>query len=351
MKSFQFSVIIPAANEEDSIAEAILSVRSQGRSAEVIVVVNGSTDRTAERARAAGAQTLLFPELLGSSLARNEGAKRATGNTLVFLDADSRMGSGVLEKIARHAEAKKFGTVYGQPDNPKLRYRLFFLWKNTIHRLGLFRGVAGGLLFFDAELFRSLGGYNAKLMVNEHADIITRALRHRGAYLYIPTCTAYTSMRRFEEQGLIRTFVFWCYVQLFGLSRKKRTKIGLAYAASHDQLFEAGMVRDMLAALWDVRRAFASLCVSAGGAVLGAIVLFASYYGPAAFIRDVFAERLLHDPSTPIIHTMLYVAASTRVHILALTGFVILLVSAVVFLRNLKDVRSVVAENLSTAGR
>lgn len=235
MSSPHFSVIIPAANEEHFVHRAIRSVRAQEVPAEIIVAVNGSRDKTADEARAEGARVVEFSELLGASRARNEGARIATGDMLVFLDADSTLGPRTLATTERRVGARSFGTVRGRPDNKKIRYKLFFLWKNTLHRFGLFHGVLGGLLFFDAALFREIGGFDDSLKVNEFADIIARARHAGGRYRYIRSCTAETSMRRFERQGFVRSLLFWTAVWLAG----RGSKLGRRYVASHDELFDS----------------------------------------------------------------------------------------------------------------
>ena len=57
------SVIIPALNEEESIGDVVRAVAAAYIPREIIVVDNGSTDGTAERARAAGASILFLPRL------------------------------------------------------------------------------------------------------------------------------------------------------------------------------------------------------------------------------------------------------------------------------------------------
>jgi mycofactocin glycosyltransferase len=88
------SVIIPARNEATGIGrvvEAVLAQREPGLDLEVIVVDDGSIDGTAEAAEAAGARVLRLPEQThggNPAAARNRGARAATGEIAVFLDAD-----------------------------------------------------------------------------------------------------------------------------------------------------------------------------------------------------------------------------------------------------------------------
>jgi glycosyltransferase involved in cell wall biosynthesis len=82
------SVVIPCLNEEEPIADVVAEVLAQGAD-EVIVVDNGSTDRTAERARAAGARVVAEPQRgYGRACAAGVAAIRADADVVCFLDGD-----------------------------------------------------------------------------------------------------------------------------------------------------------------------------------------------------------------------------------------------------------------------
>ncbi len=203
------SVVVPAYNEEAYLGAAISSVRNQAVPAEVVVVENGSTDGTAAIASRRADQLVHTAKPAGYSRARNLGAAVARGDLLVFLDADSRMGPDALEAILSEAEPGSFGTVLGRPDPPCLRYRLFFLLKNLGHRLGLYKGVLGGLFFFDAALYRRIGGFDESMIIDELHDISRLARRAGGSYRLVTSAWAATSMRRFDHVGLWSSFFFW----------------------------------------------------------------------------------------------------------------------------------------------
>jgi glycosyltransferase involved in cell wall biosynthesis len=82
------SVIIPALNEEEPIAGVVREVAATKIPADIIVVDNASTDRTAERAREAGAQVVKAPRGYGRACAAGVAALRPECDIIVFLDGD-----------------------------------------------------------------------------------------------------------------------------------------------------------------------------------------------------------------------------------------------------------------------
>ncbi len=81
------SVIIPVQNEEATIRQVIGEARKIEPS-EIIVVANGTTDRTALFAAAEGAKVIMFQEPLGNDVGRSVGALASSGDILLFIDGD-----------------------------------------------------------------------------------------------------------------------------------------------------------------------------------------------------------------------------------------------------------------------
>ena len=99
MDTDQISVIIPALNEAESIGAVVQSM-PWSLIAECIVVDNGSTDRTAAIAEAAGARVISAPRGYGSACLAGSHAALATSTVLVYLDGD---GADIIEDLPRLA--------------------------------------------------------------------------------------------------------------------------------------------------------------------------------------------------------------------------------------------------------
>ena len=113
----KLSVIIPALNEEKYIEDTLKAIRnSDFKDYETIVVANGCTDKTAEKAMKLADRIIVLKEK-GASRARNEGAKKAKGDVFVFLDADTLVEKDTLGKIA--GSSFGLGTCKVKPDNNK----------------------------------------------------------------------------------------------------------------------------------------------------------------------------------------------------------------------------------------
>ncbi|MGY6213979.1 glycosyltransferase family 2 protein [Methylolobus aquaticus] len=113
------SVIIPARNEAANLGPLLQSLREQTLPpAEVIVVDDQSTDRTASVALSAGARVITTPPLpegwCGKPWACWQGAHRATGAILAFLDADTRLEPDGLRRLTG-TQAEGGGLVSVQP--------------------------------------------------------------------------------------------------------------------------------------------------------------------------------------------------------------------------------------------
>jgi glycosyltransferase involved in cell wall biosynthesis len=86
----KITVVLPAKNEAGGLPKTLHALRTLLPQAEIIVSDDGSTDQTAALARAAGARVISAPYSMGNGAAIKRGARAATGEVIVFMDADGQ---------------------------------------------------------------------------------------------------------------------------------------------------------------------------------------------------------------------------------------------------------------------
>jgi glycosyltransferase involved in cell wall biosynthesis len=176
----KISVIVPAFNEEKllgaSLAEinvAAAAFTARSWDFELIVCDNNSTDRTADIARVAGAQ-VIFEPVNQIARARNAGASIATGDWLVFVDADTHPNEKLFADVAENIVSGKVlaGGVTIRLDEKLLVAGCITHFWNYSSRLT--RLMAGSFIFVEAAAFRGVGGFSHEFYAAEELDLSLR---------------------------------------------------------------------------------------------------------------------------------------------------------------------------------
>jgi glycosyltransferase involved in cell wall biosynthesis len=141
------SVIIPALNEEEPIAAVVRDCLTTGLPGEVIVVDNGSTDRTTDRAGDAGAKVVLEPRPgYGRACAAGVGALSSDCDLVVFLDGDgsdcTEFMPQLVEPIQRGEQDFVIGSrTRGRRAPGSMNFQQVFAGRVAGWLLGLLYGV------------------------------------------------------------------------------------------------------------------------------------------------------------------------------------------------------------------
>jgi len=90
MQNFKVSVILPTYNEAETIGDLVSRIKELYPDFEVVVINDGSSDSTAEIAKNAGAHVYSHPYNIGNGAAIKSGIRIASGDVLVFMDADGQ---------------------------------------------------------------------------------------------------------------------------------------------------------------------------------------------------------------------------------------------------------------------
>jgi glycosyltransferase involved in cell wall biosynthesis len=107
------SVIIPAYNEEESIQEVIRRVEHAVPGAEIIVVDDGSTDKTYEIAKKTGVKVISYKPNKGKTFALKTGYENALNDIIVNIDADSSYPPEEIPNLLKKIELRKADLVVG----------------------------------------------------------------------------------------------------------------------------------------------------------------------------------------------------------------------------------------------
>ncbi len=235
------SVVIPAYDEErllpgtlDAVRAAAAAFEARGWTWETVVCDNNSSDRTAEVARAAGARVIHEPvNQIGR--ARDTGARAATGDWILFVDADSTPCAGlfgdIAEAIARGDAVGGGATVRLPGDTPRSA-RLYAATWNAWSRLA--RWAAGSCVWVEAAAFRAVGGFGSEVYAGEEIGLSRRLKRHgrarRLAFRILSRHPLLTSDRK------VRLYTTWEVVRLLarmvltlGRARRDRAACHLWY--------------------------------------------------------------------------------------------------------------------------
>ena len=124
----QLTIVIPAYHEEANIGNVVRRVRASRPGCEIIVVDDGSTDRTAVEAEAAGARVVRHPYNKGNGAAVKTGIRAARGEVIQLLDADGQHSPEDIDSLLEHIGTYDLVVGARTRDSDSARYRDFGNW-------------------------------------------------------------------------------------------------------------------------------------------------------------------------------------------------------------------------------
>lgn len=226
-----FSVIIPTLNEEKFVGNLLESLAEQTYGDfEVIVVDGGSKDKTLMVVRRF-AKKLLKLTIMKSprahvSYQRNLGAKKATGDWLIFMDADTIVLPTLLKEVEHFLSAHpaKLLTTWCLPDGAAWWERGMAFLANLAGEISIVAGTQlapGNLAIVHRVSFGQVEGYRENLAWGEDYEFSER-LADAGIKLAFLRKRLYImSFRRFRRKGILPTFWLYCKSALRAVITRK----------------------------------------------------------------------------------------------------------------------------------
>jgi glycosyltransferase involved in cell wall biosynthesis len=222
----KISLVIPAFNEERLLGESLAQIKSSAASfkkigweVELIVCDNNSTDRTAEIARAAGA-IVVFEPVNQIARARNCGAAAATGDWLVFVDADSHPSAELFADVAEQISSGKClaGGATIRLDEKSFAGGLITCIWTFVSRS--FKFLAGSFIFCEAAVFKKIGGFSNELFAGEELELsqrLKKLAREQGRGIVVlhrhPLVTSARKMKLYTAREHLRFFIYAIFNQ------------------------------------------------------------------------------------------------------------------------------------------
>ncbi len=203
------SIIIPAWNEEKLLPDTLTAIRAAadqsltpaGIQWEMIVCNNNSTDRTAAVATEARA-TVVFEPINQIGRARNTGAAAASGEWILFVDADSMPSPELFEDLAAALLNPKIlggGSLLHMPMEQRGARTALAIWHWISTRC---RYAAGSFLFVRAAAFREVGGFDTAFFAGEEIFLSQKlkklARREHRTFVILTKHPMLTSPRKLQ---------------------------------------------------------------------------------------------------------------------------------------------------------
>lgn len=216
----KISIIIPAHNEEKVIADCIFALLNQPyKDKEIIVVDDGSTDGTYSLLRYICSPTniKLFKKNFHSiSKTRNFGAEQATGDILVFVDADEIVNKDFLKNIAKAYQEHNFKftgiNVLSRITNwisdcfafERSQFPLTIPAGPTY--INNYQDIPSFAFIFDKTFFKEVGGYDETIFYFEDAELTQKCFK-KAPMFFDPNTMVYHQ----EPNTIKETFRQGCY--------------------------------------------------------------------------------------------------------------------------------------------
>ncbi|NJL21182.1 MAG: glycosyltransferase, partial [Leptolyngbyaceae cyanobacterium SM1_3_5] len=212
------SIVIPVHNGGQSFRKCLTSVQAHAPAGvEVIVVVDGGSDDSAEVAEQAGVKVIKRPIAGGPALARNLGARSAKGDILFFIDADVTINAATVPQVAiAFAQNPSLGALIGSYDDAPGAPNFLAQYKNLFHHYTHQTAAEAASTFWGAcgairrDVFWAIDGFDENYRYPSVEDIeLGYRLKRAGYQIRLFKSIQVKHLKRWETVSLLRAEFFY----------------------------------------------------------------------------------------------------------------------------------------------
>jgi glycosyltransferase involved in cell wall biosynthesis len=211
----EISVIIPVFNGASHLLQCLQALQASTVPFQCIVVDDGSTDSSAEIARAAGAEVLVAGDRKGPAIVRNLGAEVARADILLFIDSDVCVQPGTLHRILAAFEADPdMAAIFGSYDDSPSQTDFVSQYRNLMHHFVHQRSRREAQTFWSGfgairrQVFRDHGGFDSSFSRPAIEDIeLGHRLHKSGCKIVLDPSLQVKHLKAWTFWGIVTTDV------------------------------------------------------------------------------------------------------------------------------------------------
>ncbi len=214
----KISVIVPVYNAEWCLRDCLSALRENRNDAEILVVDDHSTDRSAEIAREMGVPVLANPRGRGPAAARNVGGENATGEILLFIDSDVRVRPDTVQHVIGILDSSPdVAAVFGSYDTSPAAPNFLSQYKNLLHHYVHQRSSENASTFWAGcgairkEIFLKAGGFSEEDYPHPSIEDIALGLKLKatGYSIRLEKSLQVKHLKRWTPSNLLRADILY----------------------------------------------------------------------------------------------------------------------------------------------
>lgn len=213
----QLSIVIPVHNGGERFHNCLISLQKWSSTAEIIIVADGESDGSWRLAQKYGYKVIRLPDPSGPAKARNIGAKAASGNIILFIDADVEIHPTTVPRIlCAFSDRPEISALIGSYDDTPGAANFLSQYKNLFHHYthqdaqeeaSTFWGACGAI---RKEIFLSLGGFDESYRKPCIEDIeLGYRLRQAGHRIRLCKCIQVKHLKHWTAASMLRAEIFY----------------------------------------------------------------------------------------------------------------------------------------------